>query len=101
MPVMTIDVIAHRGASAHAPEHTLAAFDLALTMGADALELDGRATADGRVLVLHDETPARTAPDPRHLRPLTAQEMELLPPPARPVPLTAFPAPPGAGTRSL
>jgi glycerophosphoryl diester phosphodiesterase len=98
---MTIDVIAHRGASAHAPEHTLAAFDLALTMGADALELDLRATADGQVLVLHDETLARTAGDPRHLRDLTSQEIELLPPAVRPVPLTTVLDRYGAATRYL
>ncbi|MGQ9555965.1 MAG: glycerophosphodiester phosphodiesterase [Anaerolineae bacterium] len=41
--------IAHRGASAHAPENTFAAFELALAMAADGLETDLRLTADGRV----------------------------------------------------
>lgn len=59
------EVIAHRGASMDAPEHTFAAFDLALEQGADALELDLRATADGHVVVLHDPTLARTHGDPR------------------------------------
>jgi len=53
--------IAHRGASGHAPEHTLASFDLAVEMGADYLEQDLQMTADGVLLVLHDPTLDRTA----------------------------------------
>lgn len=53
-------VVAHRGASARAPENTLAAFNLALEMGAKHVELDIRATGDGRVVVLHDPTLDRT-----------------------------------------
>jgi glycerophosphoryl diester phosphodiesterase len=49
-----MQVIAHRGASAYAPEHSFAAYDLALAMGAGALELDLRAAADGELLVHHD-----------------------------------------------
>ena len=52
--------IAHRGASAHAPENTFAAYDLALTLGADAIELDVHKTLDGELVVLHDETITRT-----------------------------------------
>ena len=53
-------VIAHRGASAFAPENTLAAFRLAADMGADAVELDAKLTADGRVVIHHDLTLERT-----------------------------------------
>ncbi len=53
-------VIGHRGASAEAPENTLAAFRLALQHGADALELDVHVTADGVPVVLHDPTLDRT-----------------------------------------
>ncbi len=53
-------VIAHRGASGSAPENTLAAFELAVGQGADALELDVRLTADGVPVVLHDATLDRT-----------------------------------------
>ncbi|HEX6059065.1 MAG TPA: glycerophosphodiester phosphodiesterase family protein [Gemmatimonadaceae bacterium] len=53
-------VIAHRGASAERPENTLESFRLALEQGADALELDVRATADGEVVVVHDATLERT-----------------------------------------
>ncbi len=55
-----IQVIAHRGASACAPENTFAAFDLALRMGAVHLELDVRISADGHPVVIHDETLKRT-----------------------------------------
>ena len=47
-------VIAHRGASGHAPEHTLAAKALAYTMRADYLEQDVVATRDDALVVLHD-----------------------------------------------
>jgi len=53
-------IIAHRGASGHAPEHTFSAWDLALEMGADYLEQDLQMTADGVLIVLHDETLDRT-----------------------------------------
>jgi len=47
-------VIAHRGASWEVPENTLPAFERAIEMGADAIELDVRADADGRLVVTHD-----------------------------------------------
>ncbi len=53
-------IIAHRGASAYAPENTLASFELALRQGADAIELDAKLTADGHVVVIHDQTVDRT-----------------------------------------
>lgn len=52
--------IAHRGASAYAPENTVAAFDEAVRLGALAVEFDVRLTADGVPVVLHDETLDRT-----------------------------------------
>ncbi len=53
-------IFAHRGASLHAPENTLAAFKLALQQGADALELDVKLSADGIPVVIHDPTVDRT-----------------------------------------
>jgi glycerophosphoryl diester phosphodiesterase len=53
-------VIAHRGASSYAPENTFAAFDLALHMGASHIELDVHATADGHLVVIHDDMVDRT-----------------------------------------
>jgi glycerophosphoryl diester phosphodiesterase len=49
-----VKVIAHRGASAAAPENSIAAFRLARELGADWVELDARRTADGRLVVHHD-----------------------------------------------
>lgn len=53
-------VIAHRGASSYAPENTIAAFDLALQMGARHLELDVHLTHDDYLVVIHDDTVDRT-----------------------------------------
>ncbi|MCB8985089.1 MAG: glycerophosphodiester phosphodiesterase [Ardenticatenaceae bacterium] len=47
-------VIGHRGASAEAPENTIAAFELALAQGADGVELDVQLAADGALVVIHD-----------------------------------------------
>jgi len=52
-------VIAHRGASAREAENSLAAFRLAAALGADAVELDVHATADGHLVVHHDEMVGR------------------------------------------
>lgn len=54
-------VIAHRGASAEAPEHTLAAYRAAVDAGADALECDVRLTADGHLVCVHDRRVNRTS----------------------------------------
>jgi glycerophosphoryl diester phosphodiesterase len=56
--------IGHRGASAYAPEHTIAAYDLALEQGADYIEIDLQMTADGVLVALHDKTLNRTADAP-------------------------------------
>ena len=53
-------VIAHRGASAYAPENTMAAFRKAVEMGATEVETDVGFTQDGRLLLLHDDTLDRT-----------------------------------------
>jgi glycerophosphoryl diester phosphodiesterase len=53
-------VFAHRGGCALGPENTIAAFDRGLAAGADGLELDVRLSADGMVVVCHDETLDRT-----------------------------------------
>jgi len=53
-------IFAHRGASAHAPENTLAAFELALEQQADGIELDVKLSADEKVVVHHDPTLDRT-----------------------------------------
>lgn len=57
-------VVAHRGASGHAPEHTFAAYDLGLAMGADYIEQDIALTLDGVLVCLHDDSLDRTARGP-------------------------------------
>ena len=54
-------VVAHRGASASRPEHTLAAYDLALREGADGVECDVRLTRDGHLVCVHDRRLDRTS----------------------------------------
>jgi glycerophosphoryl diester phosphodiesterase len=56
-----IKVIAHRGASEDAPEHTLSAYKQALDDGADALECDVRLTRDGHLVCVHDRRVDRTS----------------------------------------
>ena len=53
-------VFAHRGGAALAPENTLAAFEHGVALGADGIELDVRASRDGRIVVHHDQTLDRT-----------------------------------------
>lgn len=74
---MTI-VIAHRGASAYAPENTLKAFDLAADMGAEMCELDVGLTADGKLAVFHDDTTGRWESQDRPINQLTMAQMQQL-----------------------
>jgi glycerophosphoryl diester phosphodiesterase len=83
------EVIAHRGASAYAPENTFAAYDLALAQGADVLELDVRPTADGRLVAIHDPTLLRTAGDPRAVGGVAAEALGALDASVRPPTLDA------------
>ncbi len=49
-----MQVIAHRGASGHRPENTLPAYELAIEMRADMIEIDLHRTADGEIVIAHD-----------------------------------------------
>ncbi|MBC7978517.1 MAG: glycerophosphodiester phosphodiesterase, partial [Myxococcales bacterium] len=51
---------AHRGASAELPENTMPAFERAVTVGVDALEMDVQLTRDDQLIVVHDDRCART-----------------------------------------
>ena len=74
-------LVAHRGASAYAPEHTVAAYTLAMKQGADYVEQDLQVTKDGQLVCLHDLTLDRTtnAKDvfPGRSRTLTREGREL------------------------
>ena len=58
---MSIEIIAHRGASYIAPENTLASINLAWELKADGVEIDVHQTKDKRIILLHDNTAERTA----------------------------------------
>ena len=71
-------LIAHRGASADAPESTIAAFELALEQGADGLELDVHLSADGHPVVIHDFTLERTTDGAGPVSALRVRELKRL-----------------------
>jgi glycerophosphoryl diester phosphodiesterase len=68
-------IIGHRGASAVAPENTMAAFREALAAGADGIEFDVRLTRDGVPVVIHDSTLRRTGGVPHRVAELTREEI--------------------------
>ncbi len=71
-------IFAHRGASAFAPENTLASFELAVEHGADAIELDVKLSADQQVVVIHDQTVNRTTNGKGRVNQLTLDELKKL-----------------------
>lgn len=71
-------VIAHRGASEHMPEHTLAAYVQAIDDGADGLEADVRLTADGHLVCVHDRRIDRTSNGEGALSTLELADLESL-----------------------
>ncbi len=71
-------LFAHRGASAHAPENTLPAFELAADMGADGVELDVQITADGKLVVRHDRVLGRTEEATGQVRDWTFENLRAL-----------------------
>jgi len=70
--------IAHRGASARAPENTLAAFAEAVRLGANAIELDVHLTADGVPVVIHDGTVDRTTNGRGEVAAMTLKDLRRL-----------------------
>ncbi|MCC6145112.1 MAG: glycerophosphodiester phosphodiesterase, partial [Candidatus Hydrogenedentes bacterium] len=71
-------VIAHRGASAYAPENTLAAFELAAQMDADWYELDCLLAKDGSVVVSHDNDVDRCTDGTGLITEMTLAELKTL-----------------------
>ena len=75
------EIIAHRGAPRDATENTLASFEIALSQGADGIELDDHATRDGTVVVHHDpaiEHVSGPARPPRAIASMTDVELALV-----------------------
>src|SRR4030095_15157968 len=69
-------IIGHRGASAIAPENTIAAFDLALKSGAEGIEFDVRLSRDEVPVIIHDDTLRRTGLRPERVSDLTVAELK-------------------------
>ena len=70
--------IAHRGAARHAPENTLVAFEEAVEMGADILELDVHLTRDRDAVVIHDATVDRTTNGTGKVAEMTFEQIDSL-----------------------
>lgn len=77
-PLPPLEIVAHRGASADAPENTLPAVELAWKQGADAVEIDVQLTRDGRLVAIHDATTERTAGRPGAVRDQTLSDLQQL-----------------------
>lgn len=71
-------IVAHRGASADAPENTLAAFNLAWAQGADGIEGDFYLTSDGQIVCIHDKDTERTAGKKLSVAESTLEELRQL-----------------------
>lgn len=72
------EVVAHRGASADAPENTIAAFKLAYEHGAHGVECDILRTGDGRVVMMHDKTTKRTTGVEGKVEEMTLAQLQAL-----------------------
>ncbi|WP_078546403.1 glycerophosphodiester phosphodiesterase [Litchfieldia alkalitelluris] len=70
--------IAHRGASGYAPENTISAFDKAIEMNVDYIELDVQMTKDGYLIVIHDPQVNRTTNGKGFIKDLTLNEIKRL-----------------------
>lgn len=70
--------VAHRGASGHAPENTISAFDKAVEMKADYIEIDVQMTQDGKLVVIHDTTVDRTTNGAGPVGDYTLEEIQKL-----------------------
>jgi glycerophosphoryl diester phosphodiesterase len=71
-----LKIWAHRGASGYAPENTIKAFQMAVDMGADGVELDVQMTRDGQLVVIHDEKIDRVSDGTGSVRDYTLGELK-------------------------
>ncbi|MFD1363710.1 glycerophosphodiester phosphodiesterase [Lentibacillus salinarum] len=74
----TVTNIAHRGSSGHAPENTIAAYDLAFEQKADYIEIDVQMTEDGELVSIHDTTVDRTTDGTGSVGDFTLEELQNL-----------------------
>ena len=70
--------IGHRGSAGHAPENTLGAIHKGIALGVDFIEIDVRRTADGALVILHDETVNRTTDGKGRIDRLSLQKIQTL-----------------------
>lgn len=73
-----VDIVAHRGASGYAPENTIAAFDKAVEMKADYIEIDVQRSKDGELVIIHDTTVDRTTDGTGEVKDLTFEQLRAL-----------------------
>lgn len=73
-----VENVAHRGASGYAPENTIAAYDLAVDMKADYIEIDVQRSKDGELVSIHDNTVNRTTDGTGKVRDLTFEQLRAL-----------------------
>jgi glycerophosphoryl diester phosphodiesterase len=73
-----VDNIAHRGASGYAPENTFSAFDLAVEMKADYIEIDVQRSKDGELVIIHDTSVDRTTNGTGAVKDLTFEQLRSL-----------------------
>lgn len=73
-----VEVVSHRGAAALEPENTLPGFRRAVELGADWTECDVHLTADGHLVVIHDETVDRTTDGTGRVGEMTLEEIRAL-----------------------
>lgn len=71
-------VFAHRGASGYAPENTMASFEKAVELGTDGFELDVQLTADGELVVIHDEWLERVSDGSGYVKDYTYEQLKQL-----------------------
>lgn len=75
---LSLEIIAHRGASGTTPENTLAAIQKALDVGADSIEIDVRMSADKEIFLMHDSKVNRTTNGSGAIRKLTTDYIKTL-----------------------
>lgn len=74
----TLAAVGHRGASGYAPESTMAAYQLAVRMNVDYIELDLQMTRDGHIVIMHDETVDRTTDGHGAIKGMTLAKLKSL-----------------------
>lgn len=70
--------VSHRGASGHAPEHTLVSYDMGEKMHGDYIEVDLQMTKDGQLIAMHDEKVDRTTDGTGYVKDMTLEEIKEL-----------------------